>query len=104
MMPKLLAVDRGARFQRDEREREFAGVAMRLPGPGRDGDIGMLQQRVLDDGRVDVVRSPDDDVLGAAGDKEPALGIDMSKIAADQPALFKGAGVAHRIAISGADM
>jgi hypothetical protein len=58
------------------------------PADRRGGlDRGMLEQRVLDRGGIDVVPAADDEVLGTAGEGDEAVVVDRSEIAGVEPAV-----------------
>ena len=65
--PRLELVDgQVARaFQRDERDRHLARVRVGPPNGSGCRHLWMIEQRVLDRGRIDVVAAADDQVLGA---------------------------------------
>ena len=55
------------------------------------GDAGMFEQRRLDLGRVDVGAAGDDHVLGAVGDEQVAVGVEVADVAEAEPlALERG--------------
>ena len=58
--------------------------AVALVGDADDGgfgDVGVLVERGLDLGRVDVLAAPDDDVLQAVDDVEVALVVEAAEVA-----------------------
>src|SRR2546429_464772 len=57
------------------------------PGEGGRGDLGVGEQRVLDDRGVDVVTTPDDQVLGPAGEVDESFLIEAGQVAGVQPAV-----------------
>src|SRR5215467_8243547 len=66
-------------------------------GHGHDGDTGDLGVRVkevLDLDHGDVLPTPDDDVLGASGDRDVAVGVQRGAIARPEPPV-------HRVAVGG---
>ena len=67
-------------------------------GRGR-GDLGVGEQRVFDDGGVDVVAAADDEVLGAAGQVHEAVGVDPGEVAGVQPALDQLAAPVQDVAV-----
>ena len=71
--------------------RQFAGMTVRFSDGGCVQDVRKLQQRLFNQGWIDIVAAADDDVLGAAGDKDEPILVDATEIAADQPAIL-GAG------------
>ena len=73
--------------QLDIDRRQLAGTGVRLADRAGEGDRRVLHHRVLDQRRVDVVPAADDQVLGAAGDPDVAVGVDPPEIAGAQIAV-----------------
>jgi len=46
----------------------------------------MAQQRILDHHRIDIVAATDDQVLGAAGQVQVAVGVQVAQVARVEPA------------------
>src|SRR3979409_2058857 len=67
-------------------------MTVRFSDGGCVHDVRKLQQRLFDQAWIDIVAAADDDVLGAAGDKDEPILVDATEIAADQPAIL-GAGI-----------
>ena len=55
---------------------------------GAVGDGGVLEQRGLDLGAVDVLAAADDHVLGAVGDEDEAFVVEQRDVAGAQPTAF----------------
>jgi hypothetical protein len=66
------------------------------------GDLRVGQQRVLDDGGVDVVPAADDEVLGPAGEVDEAVRVDAGEVAGVQPAVAQLAESVEDVAVRGA--
>jgi hypothetical protein len=62
-------------------------VPVRAPDGRRGGDGGVAEQSFLDDPGVDVVAAADDEVLGAAGEVDEAVGVDAAEVPGVQPAV-----------------
>ena len=75
-----------ARLQLNVGDRQLAGVGVRASDRGNHRDRRMVRQSVLDDPRIDVVPSPDDQLLLASGQPEVAVGVASAEIAGIEPA------------------
>ena len=76
------------------------GIGVGLADRAGEGHLGMVHQRILDLRRIDVVAAADDQVLGAAGDPDVAVGVDPAEIPGPEvaalgqrPAIALGIGV-----------
>ena len=86
----------------DERDGHLAGVRVRPSDGGDGGHVRMLEQRMLDRRRVDVVAAADDQVLGATGEPDEPIRVNGSQVAGVEPAvldLLVGAQLEARIAL-----
>ena len=75
-----------AGLERDVGHRQFAGMQVGLADRGGERHRRMLLQRLLDHRRVDVVAAADDQVLGAAGQVEVAVLVQVAEVAGVEPA------------------
>ena len=91
MLLQLVRGRRGAGPQRDVAHRQFAGIGVGHADRGGQRHRGMRRHRVLDHQRVDVVAAADDQVLGAAGDVEPAAVVGVAEVAAVEHAVVEDA-------------
>ncbi len=80
---------------------EFVGIADR----DRVAHVGMRFELVLDLGGRDVLAAPDDDVLQAADDREPAVVVERREVAGAEPAVgVERVGVVRGIEIADAHL
>jgi hypothetical protein len=81
---------------------KLARIAVGFADGGCEQNVRGLQQRLLDQGRIDVVAAADDDILGPSGHEHKAVTVDAPEIAGDQPAVLgAGAAVMLRIDVAG---
>ena len=80
MGAQFLACHRGALDQLDIGAGDLAGMGVRLTDRAGHGHRVMGHQSLLDLGRIDVVTSAYDQVLGAPGNPEIPVGIDPAQI------------------------
>ena len=74
-------------LRRDDRDDAFAEIAVRRADHRRFLHAGLLVEQHLDLLRIDVVAARDHQVLGAADDRDIAVGIDLAEIAGDEEAV-----------------
>src|SRR5690606_9339940 len=88
MLHQLVQRDLGPGDQLDIGAGQFAREGVGLADGGGGGDLGVGQQRVLDLGGVDIVAAADDQILGAPGDPQIAVGVHPAQVAGAQEAAF----------------
>ena len=84
---KLVGRDRTVGNEGDKRDWHLAGVRV---GPSDGGDAShgrVLEQRILDRRRVEVVAAADDQVLGATGEPDEAIRVNGGEVAGVEPAV-----------------
>ncbi len=87
MLQQLLLGDRCARLQLNVGDRHLAGVGVRTSDRRNQGDARMARQRLLDCPGIDIVSSPNDQLLLAPGQPEITIGVASAEIPGIEPAL-----------------
>jgi len=86
--------------QLHQQDGPLAPLEMRAPDDGRERHLGILVDQCLDLGRVDPLAARLDQILGAAGDDEIALGVDARQVAGGEPAVgIRGALLLAEVAL-----
>ena len=87
VLQQLLFGDRCARLRLNVGDRHLAGVGVRTSDRRSQGDAWMARQRLLDGSRIDIVSSPNDQLLLAPGQPEIAVRVASAEIPGVEPAL-----------------
>ena len=87
VLQQLLLGDRCARLQLNVGDRHLAGIGVRTSDCRNQGDARMARQRLLDGPRIDIVSSPDDELLLAPGQPEVTVRVASAEIPGIEPAL-----------------